>query len=442
MMFGPTKVNFIINRQRRILFLLLIMVLAISLYGCKVIQTTDNATSINSTVIATVAPTSINTANPSDITDSSAGTPATIDNANYTDNIDNITDSPTLFDNENSIDDTKNITGTPIPIYNTNSIDDKKNITGTPRPIENAKPISEEGNNGKNITEQKPDAIIFHKTSQIVYAKKNVNIRSSCSTNVDNVISVLKQDDSIKRIGFQKVWSKVLYHNKETYIRTEYLTSEKPSKEILVNTTDNNTDADKFMRKLKISSDINKFVYIIGTGGSDCNVLFYTKDDNGKWQLKFSTDGDCGAKGITNNKKEGDRKTPAGLYSFSLAFGIKPDPGALLEYRQVTKYDYWIDDLDSAYYNTWVNSKDIPGDYQSEHLIDHSPQYNYVLNIDYNPSCTPGLGSAIFLHEYNGLGKTTGCIAVSEKYIKILVKEVDSSTRILIVSNKTDLKNY
>ncbi len=197
-----------------------------------------------------------------------------------------------------------------------------------------------------------------------------------------------------------------------------------------------------FVDSLTIASEINKLICVIGNDGADCIVSYHVKKDDGKWTQQFTTDGDNGSKGITYHKKEGDGKTPAGLFSFTQAFGMKSDPGAILPYQQITEHDYWVDDTDSPYYNTWVNSLEIPGDYRSEHLIDHTPQYNYVLNIDYNPDCTPGLGSAIFLHGYNGKGKTTGCIAISEKYMKILVKEVDSSTMILIVPDSDDLVDY
>lgn len=199
---------------------------------------------------------------------------------------------------------------------------------------------------------------------------------------------------------------------------------------------------DDFVAKLAISADINQLVCVIGSGGSDCKVSFHVKDSDGIWTQQFSTEGECGSKGITYHKKEGDGKTPAGLYSFTMAFGLKSDPGAKLIYRRITEYDYWLDDIKSPYYNTWVNSLEIPGDYTSEHLIDHAPQYNYALNINYNPDCIPGLGSAIFLHGFNGLGHTTGCIAISEKYVKTLIQNIDSAAKILIVPDNDDLKNY
>lgn len=196
------------------------------------------------------------------------------------------------------------------------------------------------------------------------------------------------------------------------------------------------------IKNLKLASKINQLICVIGTGGSNAIVSYHIKDAKGKWNQVFSTTGNCGYKGITYNKKEGDKKTPAGLYSFTTAFGIKPNPGTNLRYRLVTKYDYWIDDLKSPYYNTWVNSKKTPGKYTSEHLIDHNPSYNYVLNINYNPKCIPGLGSAVFLHCKSGSGRTSGCVAISEKYMKIILQKMNRTTKILIVPNQKDLAKY
>lgn len=197
-----------------------------------------------------------------------------------------------------------------------------------------------------------------------------------------------------------------------------------------------------FVSKLAVASKIDQLICVIGKGSSKVTVTYYIKNTEGIWNQQFSTTGDGGDKGITYHKKEGDKKTPAGLFSFTTAFGIKPNPGTKLPYRRVTKYDYWVDDIKSPHYNTWVNAKKTPGKYKSEHLIEHSPSYNYALNINYNPDCEPGLGSAIFLHCKNKSGSTTGCIAIPEKTMKILLKKIDASTMILIVPNKKDLAKY
>jgi L,D-peptidoglycan transpeptidase YkuD (ErfK/YbiS/YcfS/YnhG family) len=275
--------------------------------------------------------------------------------------------------------------------------------------------------------------IVFKKTSETVYATVNVNIRSSYTTKEDNIVSVLKKGNSVKRIGINKEWSKVMFQNKIRYIKSSYLTLKKPNEA---------AEKEDFVSKLKISEELDQLIVVVGNGGADSTVSFHTKDFKGTWTQQFSIDGDNGSNGITYKKRDGDKKTPAGLFELTVAFGIKTDPGALLSFRQITKYDYWIDDLDSPYYNTWVNSKETPGNYKTEHLIDHNPSYNYAVNINSNPKNIPGNGSAIFLHCYNGTGRTTGCVAIAEKYMKSLIKQLDSSAKILIVPNADALKNY
>lgn len=318
----------------------------------------------------------------------------------------------------------------------------------------------------------------FEVVEETVYATSNVKIRSHYTIKDNNVIAILETGGAIKRIGIGKEWSKVEFNHSTCYIMSAYLTTKEatptvtssptttPTKQPVKSPEDDTkatvtpapthvpkaSDAEdsetpvtgdySFAETLSTLKDTDKLVCVIGSGSSDCIVTFHKKDKNGQWVQIFSVDGDCGSGGITYQKREGDNKTPAGLYSFTLAFGLKSDPGAFLTYRKITENDYWINDINSPDYNTWVNSTDIPGDYTFEHLIDHNPSYNYALNINYNADCIPGLGSAIFLHCYNGAGFTSGCIAIPESQMKTLVKEVDSATRILIVPNEEDLSNY
>lgn len=292
----------------------------------------------------------------------------------------------------------------------------------------------------------------FTETSEIVYAVANVNFRSSYSLKADNILAVIPKGEAITRIGFHPEWNKTIYKDETGYIKTEYLSSIKPVMEESASPTPTVTPkpsaasipsaSESFVSDLAIASTLDQLICVIGNGGSDSTLSFHTKNKEGKWIQQFSVDADVGSKGITYDKKEGDSKTPAGLFTFGIAFGIKADPGSLLPYRQITEYDYWIDDVHSPYYNTWVNSQEIPGTYKSEHLIDHAPQYNYAIHINYNPDNTPGLGSAIFLHGYNGTGKTTGCIAIPETYVKNFITSITASTKILIVPSNEDLSNY
>ncbi len=354
----------------------------------------------------------------------------------------------------------------PIPFSDMPSLDNTDAVNPTP----------DATNDNENETENASGTPkeIFEAVNETVYATELVRIRTHYSTEENNIIALLEPGDAIKRLGIGEKWSKVEYDNGICYIMSEYLTNQKaedtatptPTMEPEITPTEQPDESPpatvspmpttgtkeeneelisgeySFVETLTTLKDTNSLVCVIGLGTSDCSVSYHKKDRNGKWVQLFLVDGDCGSQGIDYQKREGDNKTPAGLYTFTLAFGLKSDPGAFLEYRKITENDYWISDINSPYYNTWVNSSDTPGEYYSEHLIEHNPSYNYALNINYNPNNTPGLGSAVFLHCYNGSGFTTGCIAIPEKNMKTLVKEVDASTRILIVPREEDLSNY
>ena len=68
------------------------------------------------------------------------------------------------------------------------------------------------------------------------------------------------------------------------------------------------------------------------------------------------TAGRYGKNGATGDKKEGDKKTPLGTYRFTMAFGVKENPGSILPYHQLTDTDYWVDDPGSSHYNQLVDS--------------------------------------------------------------------------------------
>ena len=58
--------------------------------------------------------------------------------------------------------------------------------------------------------------------------------------------------------------------------------------------------------------------------------------------------------GVTSasSKREGDGHTPAGVYPLRGGFGAKGDPGLPQGWFTVDGNDYWVDDPDSALYNT------------------------------------------------------------------------------------------
>lgn len=183
------------------------------------------------------------------------------------------------------------------------------------------------------------------------------------------------------------------------------------------------------------AQDVTQAIVVDENGGFHVTVSYYKKQADNTWTREFEVPGIYGRNGGTDDKKEGDGKTPYGTYSFTMAFGMKENPGSILPYHQIGENDFWIDDSDSAYYNKLVNAAETPRDWNSgEHMSRQGISYNYGLALNYNEDCVPGKGSAIFLHCYTETNDSgsAGCIRVPEENMKQLIQSVDANTRIII----------
>lgn len=121
--------------------------------------------------------------------------------------------------------------------------------------------------------------------------------------------------------------------------------------------------------------------------------------------------GHVGLHGVSADKREGDLKTPAGVFSLLNGFGVRNNPGLDASWLTVDSHDVWVDDSSSALYNTHQRTP-AAGRWSSAEPMDQSPAYDYAQVIGYNLARTPGRGSAIFLHVDHG-GGTEGCVSVS-----------------------------
>ncbi len=120
-------------------------------------------------------------------------------------------------------------------------------------------------------------------------------------------------------------------------------------------------------------------------------------------------------------KKEGDGKSPAGLFPISLVFGEAEHVTTELPYRMTTDQDAWIDDPASPLYNQWSQ---LPTTAHSFERLKRKDQlYRLGLVVDYNlHPIVPGAGSAIFIHIWRSPAKgTAGCAALAEENLGQLV---------------------
>ncbi len=170
---------------------------------------------------------------------------------------------------------------------------------------------------------------------------------------------------------------------------------------------------------------------------TDAWISLHEKQDDGSWQMVMTTPGFIGKNGL-GKTREGDARTPTGVFRFNRAFGIADDPGCAIPYVKVDEDTYWSGDPREGYhYNELVSLKDLPGldveSGDSEHIIEYIYHYQYCLNISYNEAGTPGLGSAIFLHCF-GPAKpfTGGCVAIPEDVMRFVMTRVDERTAVVI----------
>lgn len=158
------------------------------------------------------------------------------------------------------------------------------------------------------------------------------------------------------------------------------------------------------------------------------------------FQNKFEADAFIGENGITQFKEEGDKKTPKGLYGLGVAFGTHKRNELHLDksikYIQINENLYWVDDINSKYYNQMIDISKTNKDWNSaEHLIDYKLQYEYAIEIKVNPNNTPKMGSAIFLHCTTNK-PTAGCIAINKNKMTQILELINVDTKIYIKNNK------
>ena len=190
------------------------------------------------------------------------------------------------------------------------------------------------------------------------------------------------------------------------------------------------------------TEEADQLIVVVGTGGCGADVYYYKKSEDA-WDMAWKEAGIVGRNGITSRKAEGDGSTPAGTYGFTMAFGLKEDPGSSLPYHKIVKGDYWVDDSASPYYNKLVNTAQTPKSWNSaENMAAASPYYNYALALDYNGDCAPGKGSAIFLHCFTASADSgsAGCIRLPEERVKELAQSVTTRTRIVIAADLSMLE--
>jgi L,D-peptidoglycan transpeptidase YkuD (ErfK/YbiS/YcfS/YnhG family) len=144
-----------------------------------------------------------------------------------------------------------------------------------------------------------------------------------------------------------------------------------------------------------------------------------------------------GSNGFSWNHQEGVPSTPIGVFTLPLAFGYA-DPGTKMSWRTSTTDSVWVDDPNSASYDTWQTKTSNDPWKSAEQL--HIDVYRLALWINVNPSHTPGAGSAYFVH-LPVSGATAGCVAIDETSLRWLLGWLDPAAQPRMVMGPDSVLN-
>jgi L,D-peptidoglycan transpeptidase YkuD (ErfK/YbiS/YcfS/YnhG family) len=168
-----------------------------------------------------------------------------------------------------------------------------------------------------------------------------------------------------------------------------------------------------------------------GYGTSTATLTAYQRNppgqrDPSEWTQVFGPwEAHIGRNGVapTGQKREGDGRTPSGVFGFDFMFGVNPNPGVKFPFRAITGANIvWDDDPASPNYNEWIDTDTADAGAAPEPM--HVGAYGSGAVIAYNDARTPGLGSAIFLHLSTG-GSTAGCVSLPGRELLPLLRWLD-----------------
>ncbi len=184
---------------------------------------------------------------------------------------------------------------------------------------------------------------------------------------------------------------------------------------------------DRLQKQIPANSRQVVAVYGEGKDAADSTIVLYTKSGS-TWDKTRSWEGHNGKKGWTTNHREGDKRSPVGVFTLSDAGGVLADPGAQLPYTRSASFQ-------APRY--WAKS--------------HWHDFDYVIAIDYNrvkgtspndPTRPQGQskGGSIWLHMDHGSG-TSACVSLPKSGMEYLLRTLDPDQHpVVVMGDKADLK--
>ncbi|WP_419993316.1 L,D-transpeptidase family protein [Streptomyces boninensis] len=179
----------------------------------------------------------------------------------------------------------------------------------------------------------------------------------------------------------------------------------------------------------KIPKESRQLVAVYGNDKDSAfsRVVLYEKQGS-KWHAEHRWAAHNGKRGWTPNHREGDKRSPVGVFTLSDAGGVLADPGAKLPYARTSAFT-------APRY--WPKS--------------HWHDFDLVVAIDYNrvkgrspldPTRPQGQkkGGSIWFHMDHGSG-TSGCVSMSKDAMTTLLRTLDPKQHpVAVMGDRASLK--
>lgn len=134
-------------------------------------------------------------------------------------------------------------------------------------------------------------------------------------------------------------------------------------------------------------------------------------------------------------KREGDGRSPAGMFTLGTAFGYAATAASGLPYAQMQSGSWCMDVPASPLYNRIVDAREVgeaavAGSTEPMRLDLHrdgDPRYRLGFVIGHNPDNVPQGGSCIFAHLWRAPGEATaGCTAMADADMEAMLEWLDA----------------
>lgn len=141
-------------------------------------------------------------------------------------------------------------------------------------------------------------------------------------------------------------------------------------------------------------------------------------------------------------KREGDGRSPAGVFTVGEAFGYAPTAATSLRYDAMDAGDYCVDVSGSPYYNRIVDSADVGAEAVKDSTepmrrdlhADGDQRYRLGFVIEHNPQGAAMAGSCIFGHLWKTPDTATaGCTAMAPDSMQSLLRWLDAKAQPVFV---------